>query len=561
MEEKTKAAGNALMRTIVELADFLNTEAGFAISEPEIRSCILVYLESGLDIASETESACIFRTAFCKDRQQYQNFLKYFRQFLRQQALRRQNARQFEALERQKSNLYAMQKQMARSQDAAQREIEEILARKEAALSGIRQSEIEDRPVSDQYQEKLQKLCKNQQFENPALQKLAAGGKLTPADLTEETITRARQEIMKRAEAAMLSGDARGFRAMKQILDAMTSLQEAACSQLTVLQKKMQDVEKKYEQEQKKIQSGLKKQEAEIQKVQQEIDRIAGDLQEMAPASWKLTIKSGSSVHRSAFQNTGGSVQLYRDSQEPACAGKLFDQLSDAERQEIREYLKQNILRFQTRLTRHLDEMDHSAIDIGETVRNACRTGGIPMLLHYRKPKPGKTDLMLVLDVSGSCKEASEMMLTFMYMLRTAFPQGCSAFAFVNSLYDISKLMDVRDNIDNAISQVMQTIPTRGVYSDYSRPIRTLKRDYSAKITKNTILIFMGDARNNRNEPCYAELKFLCRKAKRAYWLNTETRDLWGQGDSVAPGYAQCTAMLEAINVAELTAFIRDGIR
>ena len=35
--------------------------------------------------------------------------------------------------------------------------------------------------------------------------------------------------------------------------------------------------------------------------------------------------------------------------------------------------------------------------------------------------KPGKTNLILILDVSGSCKEASEMMITFMYLLQSVF--------------------------------------------------------------------------------------------------------------------------------------------
>ena len=71
----------------------------------------------------------------------------------------------------------------------------------------------------------------------------------------------------------------------------------------------------------------------------------------------------------------------------------------------------------------------------------------------------------------------------------------------------------------------------------------------------------MGDARNNRNDPCYNELKFLCRKAKRAYWLNTEEISEWDSADSIASGYARYAKMFEVTNVAELTGFIRDGIK
>ena len=56
MQEQTRAAGNAVMEVIVDLADYLNTEAGFAISESDICNCLSVFMGSGLDIAHEKES-------------------------------------------------------------------------------------------------------------------------------------------------------------------------------------------------------------------------------------------------------------------------------------------------------------------------------------------------------------------------------------------------------------------------------------------------------------------------------------------------------------------------
>ena len=71
----------------------------------------------------------------------------------------------------------------------------------------------------------------------------------------------------------------------------------------------------------------------------------------------------------------------------------------------------------------------------------------------------------------------------------------------------------------------------------------------------------MGDARNNQNDPAYDVLKSICRKAKKAYWLNTEDVSKWDYKDSLASGYAKYAKMYEVVNIKELIGFIQSGIR
>ena len=99
-------------------------------------------------------------------------------------------------------------------------------------------------------------------------------------------------------------------------------------------------------------------------------------------------------------------------------------------------------------------------------MRESIRTCGQPINLIYKQPRRSKADLVLILDVSGSCKDASEMMLTFIGLLKEVFPRGCSAFAFVNSLYDISRVYDTED-VDNAAKQILTMSPRSGQYSNY----------------------------------------------------------------------------------------------
>ena len=258
--------------------------------------------------------------------------------------------------------------------------------------------------------------------------------------------------------------------------------------------------------------------------------------------------------HRLEFIGGKNAVQaLYSDIQN--IAEKDFKKLSDQERKKILYYVRKNILAFKTRMTRNIRTGQHRSINMEQTIFAALHTGGLPMEIIYDKPNRSKSDLILVLDVSGSCKEASEMMLKFIGILKDVFPRGCKAFAFVNSLYDISEVYET-DDLDIAVQKALDMIPRRGVYSNYEIPLRTLWNEYKHEITKDSLVIFIGDARNNKNDSGEYYLKNICRKAKHAYWLNTESVAEWCKADSLAGLYGKYAVMHETKNSAELIQFI-----
>lgn len=195
-----------------------------------------------------------------------------------------------------------------------------------------------------------------------------------------------------------------------------------------------------------------------------------------------------------------------------------------------------------------------------KTIQNACRTGGLPMEIIQEIKRPGKSNMILMLDVSGSCKEASEMMITFMYLLQEVFPRGCKAFAFVNSLYDITDIMKAR-NAELAIRETLGMIPRSGQYSNYERPIRDMWEKNRPIINKDSLVLVIGDARNNKNGPAEEEFKNIVRRAKKAYWLNTDHLAKWGQGDSIAPLYAKYCKMFEVRTPKAIVQFLDQGMR
>lgn len=50
-------------------------------------------------------------------------------------------------------------------------------------------------------------------------------------------------------------------------------------------------------------------------------------------------------------------------------------------------------------------------------------------------------------------------------------------------------------------------------------------------------MYYIGDARNNRNPKGDDNIKEISRKARKAFWFNTEKEKRWGDGDSIIFDY------------------------
>ncbi|KRK23053.1 VWA domain containing CoxE-like protein [Lactobacillus delbrueckii subsp. delbrueckii DSM 20074 = JCM 1012] len=65
------------------------------------------------------------------------------------------------------------------------------------------------------------------------------------------------------------------------------------------------------------------------------------------------------------------------------------------------------------------------------------------------------------------------------------------------------------------LTEVLRKVPTIGVYSDYSKPLREYKAKQGQQLNKRTIMLWMGDARNNYLPSEEKIFKDLCRRAKK----------------------------------------------
>lgn len=281
------------------------------------------------------------------------------------------------------------------------------------------------------------------------------------------------------------------------------------------------------------------------------IDQLTKKIQENELLIQKYSVQN----HRPYFEGKS-PVQLYEDFAE--IGNTEIKLLSSKEKQEVYAYIRRNAQKFYTIMRRSMRTFHRKEIDLKETVHQACLTGGVPIKLAYKKRKPSKPNVVMLLDISGSCRSASEMMLVYMHYMKKVFKGGCKAFAFVGHVYDISETLSLPE-ADEAVKNVLNTIPTRGVYSNYALALEEMKNEYSGYFNKDTIMIYIGDARNNKNDSQKEIVHWISSKTKRSYWLNTESHIKWNMGDSIVHVYEPyMNKVEEVITPKQLIEFMLD---
>ena len=213
-----------------------------------------------------------------------------------------------------------------------------------------------------------------------------------------------------------------------------------------------------------------------------------------------------------------------------------IEKLTDSQYDTLTEIIKSNASKFRTKISRAMIKHKNKRFNYKKTMQNSLKTYGVPMELYYEKPKIKKTKIVCILDVSGSCAKSSKLLLRFIYELSNVFKGGVKSYAFVKDLADISDNF-VKYHINDAIEESIHSVAR--TYSDYYTALKTFNDLYLGEVDKNTIVIFLGDARNNKNESGEEYLKNIQRRAKSTIWLNTEEKPKWNVNDSIIDIYSQ----------------------
>lgn len=211
-----------------------------------------------------------------------------------------------------------------------------------------------------------------------------------------------------------------------------------------------------------------------------------------------------------------------------------FDNFSDLDYDEARDALAPLIRRFRIRLGRRLRLAKTGRIDFRRTIRAAMQRGGAMIDLNFRARRPRHVDLMILADISGSVRYAAQLMLELMAGARGCF-RRVSSFVYVDHLAEA----------DFEQGHLVMT-PALDLYarSDFGRVLGELWNRRTGLLTRSTIVVIMGDGRNNRLPARADVIREIARTCRAVVWLNPEDPARWGTGDSAIKQYAREVKLL-----------------
>lgn len=234
-----------------------------------------------------------------------------------------------------------------------------------------------------------------------------------------------------------------------------------------------------------------------------------------------------------------------------------FLRASRTELSELRRSTKRLARILAARLAVRRRHASRGEIDVRRTLRRSMSTGGVPIDLARRAPRPGRPELVLLCDVSGSVAGFSHFTLLLVSALREQFSR-VRIFAFVDRTDEVTKFFDPQTRLDQAMERIFNEADVVGVegHSDYGSALADFAAHFGDAVTSRSSLLILGDARTNYRDPELETLRELARVAKHAHWLNPEPRNQWGSGDSAADKYQDAIEMHECRSAAQLTAVV-----
>ncbi len=210
------------------------------------------------------------------------------------------------------------------------------------------------------------------------------------------------------------------------------------------------------------------------------------------------------------------------------------------------------------RLARKRRMKRRGPVDLRHTVRRSLSTGGVPIDLRFKPPRPAKPEIVVIADISGSVASFARFTLLLVHALSSQFSKVRS-FVFVDGLDEVTRLFEGTDDPKEAVARInaeADVIAFDG-HSDYGRAFLSFHERFARDINKRTAVLILGDARNNYHQANAELIADIGLRAKAVYWLNPEPQSYWNSGDSIIGQYEPyCDEVLECRTLRQLEAFV-----
>ncbi|MFT7285934.1 MAG: hypothetical protein ACI87W_000037 [Halieaceae bacterium] len=217
-------------------------------------------------------------------------------------------------------------------------------------------------------------------------------------------------------------------------------------------------------------------------------------------------------------------------------------------RDRVRDQVRRMARRLASRHSARRRPVKRGQLHMGRTLRSGMAHDGVLFRTYWRSRKRDKAQLLVVCDVSGSVAAYAGFLLMFLYSLQDVLPRTRS-FAFSSHMGEISALFE-QEPMERAIELANWRY---GGATDYGSSLRDFAKLALDDINRNTSVIILGDARNNRGNPELEIMQSIYQRSKQVIWLNPEARQAWGTGDSEMLRYqSACNFCAPCSNLQQL---------
>lgn len=231
-----------------------------------------------------------------------------------------------------------------------------------------------------------------------------------------------------------------------------------------------------------------------------------------------------------------------------------FESLTEHEADELRLQVARLAAQLRSRAALRQKRGKAGKLDPKGTLRANLQYGGIPIKMKF-KHKVLKPKLVLITDVSTSMRPVAEFMVRLMYELSDQISRARS-YAFINHIHDLTHEFE-HGRAREVVQDVLERIPPGYYNTDLGAALAEFTHDHFDVIDRRTTVIFLGDGRNNYNDPRLDLVGQIKRRARRVLWFNPEHPTQWQTGDSDMLQYAPlCDAVQRVSNLAELAAAV-----
>ncbi len=200
---------------------------------------------------------------------------------------------------------------------------------------------------------------------------------------------------------------------------------------------------------------------------------------------------------------------------------KDFSMVTPDELAELTQYLKAMARRLAAHTNRrYRADAGGNKPDLRKTLRNNMRRGGELLQLAWRKPKPNRTRLVLLCDVSQSMELYSSFLLQFMYGFQQAYSRT-QTFVFSTHLQEITTLLNKHDFAGAMCEISRQNQQWSGGTRIGECLLDFVNRFSNRTINKKTVVILLSDGWDQGDTSGIREsMSWMKMHSRKIIWLN-----------------------------------------